>query len=115
MKSIRINNVNDLLKEEEMEYQRKESEFASIEGQNAKLEEEVSLLGLERDEIGEEIRGFSTRKEELESRLKEIEEREENTQGVIIASQDLMKGRAKEREEIIVLSAKINTEIQSLS
>ncbi|MBL7071228.1 MAG: chromosome segregation protein SMC [Candidatus Omnitrophica bacterium] len=111
----KLTSVGELLKEEEFEYHKKESELVIIEESSKKLGEEMSLLNLEKDEVDEEIRDSSQRKEALEERLKEIDAGESNTQNVLLSSQGQVKNFAKEREEVVVLIAEIRTEIQALS
>jgi chromosome segregation protein len=111
----KMNDVDGLLKEEELEYHKNESALKSIEEANARLEEEMSLLKLEKDEVNEEIEGSAFHKTELETRLKTIEMEENNTQNVLLNSQNLIKDFSKEREGMIVLIAEIKTEVQSTS
>jgi chromosome segregation protein len=111
----KLNNIEDLLKEEELEYHKKENELASVEGANSKLEEELSLLKLERDEVTEEINDYTLRKNGLEGRLKELGTLEDKTQNILLNSQDSVKNFTKDREEVIVFIAQIKIEIQALS
>ncbi|MBN1871262.1 MAG: chromosome segregation protein SMC [Candidatus Omnitrophica bacterium] len=111
----KLANVEDLLREEEVEYHRRENILNSAEQEYGKLQDERSLLKLERDEVNDEMNDFSSKKEELETRLKEIETSESETQSVIMSSQTSLKDLSKEREDIIVLVATINAEIQALS
>lgn len=111
----KLYNIDGLLKEEELKYRKRESELSSVEQDNVRLEEEISLLKLEKDEVSEEVKDLSFKKEELEKRLKEIAIWEDNTQNVLLNSQGLVKNFSKEREEVVVLIARIKTEVQALS
>ena len=111
----KLNDVDGLLKEEELEYHKKQNELTSAEETDKRLKDELSLLRLEKDEVTEEIKDSSFRKDELEKRLKEIETLEVNTQNVLSNSQGMIKNFSKEREEMIVLITRIKTEIQALS
>ncbi len=107
--------VGELLQEEELEYHKREGEVAAISESDKRLREELSLLNMEKDEVGEEVEDFTKRKGELEARIKIIDLDENNTQNVLLNSQQQVKAYSKEREEVVVLIAEIKTEIQALS
>lgn len=111
----KLNDIDGLLKEKEREYHKKESELSSIEEANARLQEEASLVKLEKDEVTEELKDSSLKKDEFEKRLKELEVWENNTQNVLLGSQDAVKNFSKEREDVMVLITKIKTETQAIS
>jgi len=111
----KISSMDSILKEEEAEYHRKSSELSSVEQEDARLSEEISLLKLENDEINDEVGELSLRKDEFEKKLAEMEEEENNTQCVLVNSEDSVKNLSKEREEILVMIARVKTELQALS
>jgi len=111
----RLAGLEDLLKDEEVEYHKKESALSAIEGEEGKLREELALVNLEKEEVSEEIGDYTDRKERLEARLKELEDVEYRTQNFIVSSQESVKEMAKQREGILVLLAKINAEISGLT
>lgn len=111
----KLSGVESMLRDQEGEYHIKKSRLSSVEQEDARLGEEVSLLKLENDEINEEVGELSIRKSVFEKKLSEMEEEEHNTQIVLINSEESIRNIAKEREEIIVLMAGVKTELQAFS
>ncbi len=60
------------------------------------------------------MNGLSSKKSELEKRLAEIEAEENNTQNLLASSEEAIKDLSREREDIVVLAAKIKAEIQAI-
>ncbi len=111
----KINSIDGILKEEEAEYHRKKNHLSSVEEEMRRLSEELSLLNLEKDEIHDEVNELSLRKTDLEKRLAEIEADENGTQNFLVNSEESVKSLSREREEIMVLVAKVKTELQAIS
>ncbi|MDD5680140.1 MAG: chromosome segregation protein SMC [Candidatus Omnitrophica bacterium] len=111
----KFGSMDGMLKEQEAEYHRKKSQLSSAEQEDSRLSEEIALLKLENDEINDEVKELALRKGEFEKKLSEMEEGEHNTQSVLVNSEDSIKNLSKEREEIIILVARVKTELQSLS
>ena len=111
----KLSGVESMLKDQEGEYHIKKSHLSSVEQEDTRLGEELSLLKLENDEINEEVGELGIRKSVFEKKLSEMEEDENNTQSVLTNSEESIRNLAKEREEIIVLMARVKTELQAIS
>lgn len=111
----KIVSAEGILKEEEAGYHGKKSRLSSAGEEDFRLSEELSLLNIEREEIQGEVSDLSSRKNDMERRLTETEAAENNTQNLLSNFEEAVKNLSREREEIVILMAKVKAEIQAIS
>ncbi|NQT46664.1 MAG: chromosome segregation protein SMC, partial [Candidatus Omnitrophica bacterium] len=85
---------------EEITLADKNAKEANTKKEKGRLDEEMSLLSLEIDEIRDAIEGMKRRRVELEDDLKRTEEMLLTTQNLITTSQDQIKENSSQREEM---------------
>ncbi|MBL7156932.1 MAG: chromosome segregation protein SMC [Candidatus Omnitrophica bacterium] len=109
-----IVSAENCLKEEEIELANAQSKKESAESSLKKIKEEVSIVELEIDEVGELIREISTRGETLNVTLNENESEYAREQEVISSSQEAVQNKTKAKNDLILEISEIKSGITFL-
>jgi len=107
--------LTEILHEEKIGLANRDSERASVEASQKKLDDELSILNLEIDESALDESDFKKEEQNSKDRLNEITQQVALNEQKMIEAQELINVKSQQREELLVVVAQMKTEFSLLS
>lgn len=111
----KINAQTEALRQDELILANKKSQRQSIEASLKKINDELSLLNLELEEVGDEINSLKTKQASLELELKRLDDENNTIQNLVSTAQSFIEKALKEKEGLLVDITRTRTELSAVS
>ena len=110
-----LTQLTEILHEEKIGLANRDSEKASVEASQKKLDDELSVLNLEIDESTLDESDFKKEEQNSKDRLNEITQQVALNEQKMTEAQELIKVKSQQREELLVVVAEMKTEFSLLN